>query len=796
MKYWLKTLAVFFFGTFLTSEIFAQDTIPTKPGGSQMNLPSTSGLILKNFLSNPGAASQLLQSQNLQIPQNLQLPQTNIIQQQTPTTPTISSSPILYSQSPDTVISIMTDTDKLPKPVVYGQNFLRGSIIKPLIDPTKIQATDDYILDVGDKLTIAIWGFSSFNNSYTIDNSGAIYPTNVGKIFLKGFSFSQAKALIKSRFSDAMDISNSNVDISLIYSRVITVNIVGEVFEPGTYTLPAINSIFNALVAARGPNNFGSMRTIFVKRNGVTVKSFDLYKFLLDSTSQDNFTLQNNDYIVVPRIGKVISINGRVQKPFKYELLPNENLKSILEYAGGLLPDAISSIIQIHRISDNTSQNIDVKYDSFLLAHSDFILEDGDEITINEVNETNESFIKITGSVLNPGKYSYSSGMTLSQLITKAGGFTNNSYLKKGYILRTFQDQSQKYIPFIPSLVNTDPQTKNLVLEDHDVITIFSNDKFLKETTVSIQGDVSSAGTYNWANAMTLKDLIYIAGGLGYDADYNDIEIIRIISSSDGISFVPLPELVTKTISITAPLESDEISEQFLLQPYDVVYIRTIPNFGKFGTVLLQGEVKYPGLYSLTSPIEKLTDVVTRAGGLEGWAFSKGTTLIRKSNAKGFVFMRLDKAIKHPNGKWNLILEPGDQINIPIMTDVVTISGFVDFPYVDSFRQVTVPYAGSWHRAKYYIKKYGLGFSEFGKKSATYVIQPGNNVVDVNNIGPIKVYPHVPVGSVIVVPQNPDKSTKQKSQHTSAIDWNNAIESTLTKVTAIISLIVLVNKAF
>jgi len=293
-----------------------------------------------------------------------------------------------------------------------------------------------------------------------------------------------------------------------------------------------------------------------------------------------------------------------------------------------------------------------------------------------------------------------------------------------------------------------------------------------------------------------LKDLIYIAGGLGYDADFSNVEIIRIINSSNGISFVPLSQLITTTISLSTPLENDKVSENYLLQPYDVVYIRSIPNFGKFGTVMLQGEVKFPGPYALTSPIETLTDVINRAGGLEKWAFANGTTLIRKSNSKGFVFMRLDKAIKHPNGKWNLIMEPGDQINIPIMTDVVTISGFVDFPYVDSFRQVTVPYAGSWHRAKYYIKKYGLGFSEFGKKSATYVIQPGNNVVDVNNIGPIKVYPHVPVGSVIVVPQNLDRNIRQKNQHQNTVDWNKSIESILTKATAIISLIVLVNKAF
>ena len=257
---------------------------------------------------------------------------------------------------------------------------------------------------------------------------------------------------------------------------------------------------------------------------------------------------------------------------------------------------------------------------------------------VNQINDVNESFIKISGAVLNPGKFSFYSGITLSAIIQKAGGFTENSYMKKGYILRTFQDQSQKYIPFIPSLVNTDSQTGNLVLEDHDVVTVFNNDKFLKETTVSIQGDVTTSGTYNWANSMTLKDLIYIAGGLGYDADFSNVQIIRIINSSNGISFVPLSQLITTTISLSTPLENDKVSENYLLQPYDVVYIRSIPNFGKFGTVMLQGEVKFPGPYALTSPIETLTDVINRAGGLEKWAFANGTTLIRKSNSKGFPY--------------------------------------------------------------------------------------------------------------------------------------------------------------
>lgn len=174
-----------------------------------------------------------------------------------------------------------------------------------------MQAPDNYVLGVGDQLTINIWGYSSYSGSYTIDQSGAILPTQTGRIYLKGLAFEDAKKLIRGRFSTVIDMSNSSLDVSLVYSRVIGVNIVGEVFVPGNYTMPATNTAFNALMSASGPTNIGSLRKIYIKRDGQTIKTLDVYSFLLDPDSKQDFYLQNNDYIFIPLSSKVVRISGK-----------------------------------------------------------------------------------------------------------------------------------------------------------------------------------------------------------------------------------------------------------------------------------------------------------------------------------------------------------------------------------------------------------------------------------------------------------------------------------------------------
>ena len=799
MKLQLKAVLAFITIATLINSVQAQDTtnnnnhLPT-------NLPSTTGNIINNVISqNSGALQQLgidpIQAQTLAnqaLPglQNGQIVVPGMNNNPNPGGVTIITGN--QSLTPDTVL-INNDDTQLPRSTMFGQDLFRSKIINTFNKSADMQASDSYIIGVGDKLSISVWGYSSFSNSYTVDVSGAIYPTSVGKIYVKGLTFKEAKDLIKSRFGDAMDVTNSQMDVTLTYSRVIVVNIVGEVFNPGSYSMPATNTAFNALVAANGPTDLGSLRTIYVKRAGQNVQTLDVYEFLLNPDSKKEYYLQENDYIFIPPVGRVVQITGEVQRPLRYELIEGENLISLVKYAGGLTPSAYTKSIQIKRFVNSEVQLINVNLDSLMTGKKDFALMNGDAVSINEVPDAVFNFVKISGSVSVPGQYDFKSGDRLSTVLNKCHGLTQDAYLDRGYILRTNEDFSKTYIPFNPANVVASPMSAdNVLLQKMDEIKIFSNSTFVDEQSVTINGAIHSPGSYKWGTNMTLKDLLFYAGGLKPEAANDRIEISRIVSSSTGMSINPQP-VVFSTIQINPDLSIDKASEGIIIQPYDIVMVRTNSSFSKTGNITLTGEIKFPGVYTKTSKVETLSSIVNRSGGITQWAYARNATLIRKNDNRGFVLMRLDKALKHPGSKWDLIVEEGDIIDIPVMTDIVTVSGYINFPYADSLTQINAPFSGNCHRAKYYVKKFGQGFSPDGKKSQTYVIQPGNNVVNVNRIGFIRIYPKVPAGSYVVVPQK-KISLKQKLNSKGVVDWNGIIESTLTKMTAVLSLYVLVSK--
>lgn len=798
MKLFLKVVLTFIILAQISFGLQAQDTTNVN-NRLPNNLPSTTGSMISNAINaNSSALQQLgidpIQAQTLAnqaLPglQSGQIVVPGLNPNQNNGGVTIINNP---NTSPDTVI-IKGDTTILPRANMYGQDLFRSKILSTYNKSSDMQAPDDYILGEGDKVSVAVWGYSSYSATYTVDNSGAIYPTTVGKIYVKGLTFKQAKDLIKSRFGDVMDVNNSQMEVTLTYSRVISVNIVGEVFNPGTYSMNALNSVFNALAASNGPTDLGSLRKIYLKRDGQTIKTLDVYQFLLNPDSKQEFFLQNNDYIFVPPVGRVIQITGEVQRPFRYELIEGENLTSLLTYCGGLTSKAYTKSIQIKRYTNSQVQLINVNLDSLMTNKKDFVLMNGDAISINEVPDQVFNYVKVNGPVSVPGQYDFKTGDRISDVLAKCHGLREDAYTDRAYILRTNSDYTKTYIPFNPGAVISNPlSADNIQLQKLDEINVFSKTAFVDDQYVTINGAVHLPGVYTWGTNMTLKDLLLYSGGLKPEAANDRIEISRIVSTSNGMSINPEPVVFT-TVQINPDLTIDKSSEGITIQPYDIVMVRTSSAFTKTGNIIVNGEVKFPGTYTKTTKTETLSSLINRSGGITQWAFARNATLIRKNDNRGFVFMRLDKALKHPGSKWDLILEEGDVLNVPVMTDIVTISGYINFPYADSLSQINVPFAGNCHRAKYYIKKYGQGFAKEGHKSQTYVIQPGNNVTNVQRLGFIRIYPKVPTGSYIVVPLE-KVNIKQKLNDKGAINWDSIIESALTKITAVLSLYVLANK--
>jgi polysaccharide export outer membrane protein len=765
------------------------------------NAPSTNGYVQQAITENV-SSMQLLGIDPLQVknpkaapaipavvvPGTLQ-PQPTSTTTVTPTAP--ASKPTINAVTPVDSGKPYVDTTRLPASTLYGYSFFRNKTLNMFDRSLDGQASGTYIIGVGDQIGINVWGYSSFSGSYSVDQTGSIFPEGVGKIYVKGLMLDKARALIKSRFATYLDMPNSQIEVTVIYSRVIGVNIVGEVFNPGTYSIPALNTAFNALMAAGGPTDNGSLRKIYVKRQGQTVKTLDVYAYLLNPNLQDDYFMQSNDYIFVPPVGNVVSITGEVKRPYKYELIEGEDLTNLLSYAGGLTAKAYTRSVQVKRYTNNKLQITDVNLDSLMKTKSKYELFNGDEVFVSTVPSQLFQFVKVSGAVMQPGDFNYTSNLRISDVLAKAHGLRDDALTDRAYVIRKNDDLTSSYIPFVPANVIKNPAgVDNMVLNNLDEIYFYDKSSFVDSLIVNVNGAIRLPGKYTYARGMTLNDLLYTAGGIRPDAANTKVEVSRYQRDPSG-NQAPQPKIVA-SFPIDSNLAIGSEAQSYQLQPYDVVYVRSLISKATQQVVSIQGEVIYPGEYSMNDKEEKIVDVINRAGGLSQWADPNQATLVRVENDRGIIFMELDKAMKDPGSEYNFILRPGDVITIPTTNDLVSVSGMINFPYVDTLGFLNAPYHDG-RRAKFYIKKYGLGFAKGAKRPRTYVIQPGGTLADPRKWGFIRIYPKVQRGAYIVVPYVPseDPSTAPPAE---PVDVNQVIESAMIKITGLLTLYILVTR--
>lgn len=770
---------------------------------------------------------------------------------------------------------------------VYGHDFFRNNTLKFYEKATEVKAQDNYTLGIGDEINVSIWGYSDFNGSFTIDKYGSIHPKLVGKIYLKEMKFEDAKSLLTNRFAAVYDLINSQIEITLTYSRIISVNIVGEVLKPGSYTIPAINTAFNALVGVGGITNIGSVRKIFIKRDGKTRRTLDVYEFLMNPNADQDFFLENNDYIFVPIRGKTVKISGEINRPFSYELLENENLFTLIKYSGELTSAAFKENIQVKRYYNNSEEIlIDLDLDSLQKNKIDFKLLDGDEITIKRLPEGIKNFVEvrgavklpgiyefkpssrisdlllkaegvlfdtyldeaylirtkddlsseyfkinlynvlydslseenihlqgydilqvfsksyfvdirsvsIEGAVRNPGKFAFGEGLTLKHLLNLAGCTRLDAYLDRAFILRLKEDLTREYIPFSIDTSNNYQILEKINLLRQDIVRIYSQKYFKDEHYVTVNGMVRNPDKYTFNPGMTLADALLLSGGLKSEAAKNRIEVSRIINLDESINSNMPTKTEILSIEVSYDITKDKNAQSFKLQPYDIVFVRKIPEFELQKNVSVNGEVKFPGLYTLTSKDEKLASVIERAGGLTEWAFAKGAALTRTENEAGLLILNLKRALRRKNAKTNYVLKEGDIIYIPAIVDLINIRGAIDYPVVKS---VNAPFH-RFRRAGFYIRKYAGGFDKNARKRKTYVMYPNALKKNTCGLGLFNIYPRVKKGSMIAVLYKPEKKDGKEKQKRpkEPFDMNKTLESFMIKITALATIFILVDRAF
>lgn len=633
-----------------------------------------------------------------------------------------------------------------------------------------IPVPQNYILGIDDELTISVWGNNQKTYQLKVQSNGAVNIPDVGPVYVSGMEYSKAKELIKKRlsaiYSNMAGLNPSTfADVAVSNARSIKVNVIGEAMTPGTYTLPSTASAFNALYLSGGPNENGSFRNIKVIRDNKTIGTIDVYDYIINANTASDIQLREQDIIYVPVYENRVWASGEFKRKGLFELKENEKINDLLRFTGGMTEKAFKKQLSVTRYTEKEKKVLDISNSIF----DSFTCSNGDSIVASEVIDRYENRVSISGAIFRPGTYELTEGLTLSGLIKKAQGVKESSF-NRGMILRLKEDLTPMSLSFELDKVLKGEGDIELKREDQVVIQdIF---KMKEKMTVQIFGEVQRPGEYEYAENMTLKDIIFKAGGFNESASESFIELARRHSYEESTQVID--ELVKLyQFNIDRELKIDAESDKFQLKPFDYIYVRSAPSYHKQRTVYITGEVHYPGPYSIGSKNERVSDLIKRAGGLMPNAFVKGANMKRANKQaeqnldvleaaiedsmltkvetqlkNTQLELRLESILKNPGTEFDYLLKDGDQINIPEFSQEVRISGEIRNPIGLAYE--------SGRPLKYYIERNG-GFGEKADKSKVFVIYcDGTTKVTRNFLGP--VYPPIEPGCQIVIPKKEEKA--------------------------------------
>ncbi len=575
------------------------------------------------------------------------------------------------------------EEQKLPTASTYGQHIFRSQSVKFYNKSSDAKAPSSYVLGPDDKISISIWGLSVYNESFTISEDGYVSPFPDLRVYLSGIKLADAKVLLKSKMAKYVRFRKDDFDMSVLASRTINVNISGDVFNYGNFNVSALNNAFNALVAAGGPTNIGSVRKIQLKRSGESPKTLDIYQYIQDPIIGDDFFLQENDYIFVPIAEKLVSISGAVNRPYRYELLPNETLGSLINFAGGLKSDALSRNIQIERRVGDKLEIIDVNFDQS--SAKDFKLQDGDKINVDAINSGVENAVTIAGAVEVSGTFALTENMTLVDLVKKAK-LVENAITKTVYLQRLNPDLvTVRYeILDLKSAIENPKGAANIKLQKGDNLTVKALSSFTESASFEVAGAVRLQGKYpiNDDGGLRVNDAIFLSGGLTRDALDEYAYIYRKISpTSSELEYVP--------IKLKEALFNPSSAENILIQPNDRLVIYDKNRFKQDFFVEVGGEVLNPVTLKF-DPSLKLQDALRLAGGLKTESNPERVNVYRVdfSDVNETKVLAANLKINKDliiEGAEGFELQPFDQIIIRRAPDFellrnVSITGEVKFP--------------------------------------------------------------------------------------------------------------------
>ena len=636
---------------------------------------------------------------------------------------------------PDSLKYFMDEEKKETKRKIFGHDVFNNKNLT-FESSMNLATPQNYRLGPGDAVNVDIWGASQESVTETISPDGTITIEGIGVIQLGGLSVSQAKARLKKVLGPRYQ--GSQIELTLGQTRTITISVMGEVNVPGTYTMSAFATVYNALYMAGGPNEIGTLRNVKVYRRGKLLSNVDVYDFLLNGKLSGDVRLQDNDVITVSPYEALVNITGKVKRPMFYEMKKTESAATLLRYAGGFTGDAYTKAIRINRKAGN-------RYSVFSVGEFDmsqFKLMDEDSVSVDSTLNRYQNMVEIKGAVFRPGMYQVGGNIsTVKALVEAAAGLTEGAISQHAVMHRMKPDRTLEMLSVdIRGIL--EGTTPDVPLRNEDVLYIASREEKNLKQTVTISGEVLYPGVYRYAENESVEDLIIQAGGPTDAASLVKVDVARRITNPNATE---AEDRIAQTFSFKLTKDFS-IADQpdFRLQPFDEVYVRRSPNYTEQQNVTIEGEVQFQGTYALADKGQRLSDIIKQAGGLTKRAYPEGTKLLRlmtpeeremletvlrtaqrnsgkdsidvrklMTNANYPVGIELDKALKNPGSDDDPILREGDRIVVPRYDGTVTINGEVLYPNTVYFKD--------GKDTDYYIDLAG-GTTSTAKKSQTIII--------------------------------------------------------------------------
>ena len=626
---------------------------------------------------------------------------------------------------------------------VFGRDIFNNKSLN--FEPNMNIATpQNYTLGPGDQVIVDIYGASQKSEQLTVSPDGEITVPGYGPIRVAGLTVAAAQSKIRSTLGSRY--ASSSLKLTVGQTRTIMVNVMGEVRAPGTYTLSAFATVFHALYMAGGINELGTLRNVKVFRQGRLVTTVDIYQYILSGRLAGNIRLQDNDVIQVGAYDCIVDIAGNVKRPMAYEMRKNESVKTLLDYAGGFTGDAYRKSVRLLRKSGKLKSVYNInEFDM-----SSFSVDDGDSITVDSILDRYENMVEVRGALFRPGMYHLGEEVnSVKTLIEAADGLLEEAFTAHAVLRRMKPNRTLEVISVDVKGI-LEGTVADVPLQNEDILFIPTLQERMTERIVKVNGEVQFPGKYEYADNETIEDLILRAGGLTDAASTIKVDISRRIRDEKALE--PAKE-ISKTFSFALKdgfvVDGDK---GFVLEPYDVVQVRRSPGYMEPRNVTVEGEVAFPGQFTLSKKNQRLSEIIEAAGGVTKDAYVRGARLVRHMNEEErvreqatldalrnmltgrsdsistadlqvgdtyVVGIQLDKALENPGGDYDVIVRDSDYLFVPEFNPMVKVTGDVFFPNTVSY------VSGKNH--KYYVNQAG-GFGNRAKKSKTFIVYQNGTI--------------------------------------------------------------------